>query len=73
MYTYATTAAPLSHLDSLFCPVCPVPPCRCLIRTIKGEEVNRSDYEDYIGAYGQLGRFPAEMYTPKRIHSSLGY
>lgn len=44
-----------------------------LIRTIKEEEVDLSDYEDYADALRQLGRFLDEVYTHKRIHSSLGY
>lgn len=44
-----------------------------LIRTIKEEEVDLSDYLDYRDAYRQLGRFLDEVYMRKRIHSSLGY
>ena len=44
-----------------------------LIRTIKEEEVDLSDYQDYTDALQQLGRFLDEVYTHKRIHSSLGY
>ena len=44
-----------------------------LIRTIKEEEVDLSDYEDYYDAVSQLGRFLNEVYMHKRIHSSLGY
>ena len=44
-----------------------------LIRTIKEEEVDLSDYRDYTEALQQLGRFLDEVYTHKRIHSSLGY
>lgn len=44
-----------------------------LIRTIKEEEVDLSDYHDYQDAYRQLGRFLDEVYMRKRIHSSLGY
>lgn len=44
-----------------------------LIRTIKEEEVDLSDYHDYQDAYRQLGRFLDEVYERKRIHSSLGY
>ena len=44
-----------------------------LIRTIKEEEVDLSDYRDYTDALQQLGRFLDEVYTHKRIHSSLGY
>ena len=44
-----------------------------LIRTIKEEEVDLSDYQDYSDAYRQLGRFIDDVYNRKRIHSSLGY
>ena len=44
-----------------------------LIRTIKEEEVDLSDYRDYHDAYRQMGRFLDEVYMRKRIHSSLGY
>jgi len=44
-----------------------------LIRTIKEEEVDLSEYLDYHDAYRQLGRFLDDMYMHKRIHSSLGY
>jgi transposase InsO family protein len=44
-----------------------------LIRTIKEEEVDLSDYIDYAHAYHQMGRFLEDVYMHKRIHSSLGY
>jgi putative transposase len=44
-----------------------------LIRTIKEEEVDLSEYADYNDAVFQLGRFLNDVYTHKRIHSSLGY
>jgi transposase InsO family protein len=44
-----------------------------LIRTIQEEEVDLSDYRDYHDAYQQIGRFLDDVYTHKRIHSSLGY
>ena len=44
-----------------------------LIRTIKEEEVDLSDYVDFADAYHQLGRFLDDVYMRKRIHSSLGY
>jgi putative transposase len=44
-----------------------------LIRTIKEEEVDLSDYLDYADAYHQMGRFLEDVYMRKRIHSSLGY
>jgi putative transposase len=44
-----------------------------LMRTIKEEEVELSDYQDYADAMRQIGRFLDEVYMRKRIHSSLGY
>jgi len=44
-----------------------------LIRTIKEEEVDLSEYLDYHDAYHQIGRFLDDVYMRKRIHSSLGY
>jgi len=44
-----------------------------LIRTIKEEEVDLSEYLDYNDAHRQLGRFLDDVYMHKRIHSSLGY
>ena len=44
-----------------------------LMRTIKEEEVNLTEYRGYHDAYDHLGRFLDEVYMHKRIHSSLGY
>ncbi len=44
-----------------------------LIRTIKEEEVDLSEYRDYDDAYRQIERFLDDVYMHKRIHSSLGY
>ncbi len=44
-----------------------------LVRTIKEEEVDLSEYQDFEDAYGQIGHFLDEVYVRKRIHSSLGY
>jgi transposase InsO family protein len=44
-----------------------------LIRTIKEEEIDLSDYHDFWDAYAQIGNFIEEVYMHKRIHSSLGY
>ena len=44
-----------------------------LLRTIKEEEVDLSEYADYADALQQLGRFLDDVYRNKRIHSALGY
>jgi len=44
-----------------------------LIRTIKEEEVELSEYRDFAEAYTQIGYFLEEVYQKKRIHSALGY
>lgn len=44
-----------------------------LMRTIKEEEVDLSDYRDFHDARVHIGRFLDDVYTHKRIHSALGY
>jgi putative transposase len=44
-----------------------------LLRTIKEEEVDLTEYEDFGDAMRGLGRFLDDVYNRKRIHSSLGY
>lgn len=44
-----------------------------LMRTIKEEEVDLSEYNDLADAYQQIGRFLEDVYNTKRIHSALGY
>lgn len=44
-----------------------------LMRTIKEEEVDLSEYTDFHDAYQRIGRFLDDVYTRKRIHSALGY
>jgi transposase InsO family protein len=44
-----------------------------LMRTIKEEEVDLSEYRDYAEALRQIGQFLEAVYNRKRIHSSLGY
>ena len=43
-----------------------------LMRTIREEEIDLSEYRDFADAYGQWGRFLDDVYNRKRIHSSLG-
>jgi putative transposase len=44
-----------------------------LMRTIKEEEVDLSEYRDFADAHNQIGHFIEDVYNRKRIHSSLGY
>ncbi len=43
-----------------------------LMRTIKEEEVNLSEYRDYNDARCRIGMFLNDVYQHKRIHSALG-
>jgi putative transposase len=44
-----------------------------LMRTIKEEEVNLTEYEDFADAQRQIACFLEDVYNVKRIHSALGY
>ena len=44
-----------------------------LMRTIKVEEVDLSEYRNFAEAREQIGEFLDEVYSKKRIHSSIGY
>ena len=44
-----------------------------LMRTIKEEEVDLSEYLDFKDALDQIGHFIDDVYMTKRIHSSLRY
>lgn len=51
------------------------------MRTIKEEEVELAEYRNFVGiacakheeAYREIGEFLEDVYSKKRIHSSLGY
>lgn len=47
--------------------------CERLIRTIKEEEVELSEYSSFSQAYQDIQIFIEDVYMKKRIHSSLGY
>jgi len=44
-----------------------------LMRTIKEEQVDLTEYLDFDDAYGQIRTFVEAVYNRKRIHSALGY
>jgi len=44
-----------------------------VIRTIREEEIDLSDYHDFAEARAQIGHFIEDVYQRKRIHSALGY
>ena len=44
-----------------------------VIRTIKEEEVDLSEYLNFNDAAQQIGQFIEDVYNNKRIHSALGY
>ena len=44
-----------------------------VIRTIKEDEIDLSDYADFDDALAQIGDFIDDVYRHKRIHSALGY
>lgn len=44
-----------------------------VMRTIKEEEVDLSEYHDFADAHRQITRFLDDVYNVKRIHSALGY
>ncbi len=44
-----------------------------LMRTIKEEEVDLSEYRNFTEAYQQIEHFLEDVYMKKRIHSSLSY
>lgn len=44
-----------------------------LMRTVKEEEVDLSEYRNFTEAYEQIEQFLEDVYMKRRIHSSLGY
>lgn len=44
-----------------------------LMRTIKEEEIDLSEYADFHDAYQRIRLFLEDVYTRKRIHSALDY
>jgi transposase InsO family protein len=47
--------------------------CESFMKTLKYEEVYRSEYRDLADAYAQIGEFLERVYNRERLHSALGY
>ena len=47
--------------------------CESFIKTLKYEEVYRSEYRDLAEAHAGIGAFLEKVYNQKRLHSALGY
>jgi transposase InsO family protein len=47
--------------------------CESFMKTLKYEEVYRSEYRDLADAYAQIGEFLDRVYNQQRLHSALGY
>ena len=47
--------------------------CESFMKTLKYEEVYRSEYRDLAEARSSIGKFLERIYNRKRLHSALGY
>lgn len=47
--------------------------CESFIKSLKYEEVLRSDYRDLVEARRSIARFLQQVYNETRLHSALGY
>ncbi len=47
--------------------------CESFMKTLKYEEVYRTEYRDLADAYSQIGEFLERVYNQQRLHSALGY
>jgi putative transposase len=47
--------------------------CESFMKTLKYEEVYRSEYRDLAEARASIGLFLEKVYNQKRLHSALGY
>jgi transposase InsO family protein len=47
--------------------------CESFIKTLKYEEVYRTEYRDLADAQASISVFLEKVYNPKRLHSALGY
>ena len=47
--------------------------CESFMKTLKYEQVYRTEYWDLADAHAQIGAFLEKVYNRKRLHSALGY
>src|SRR5213076_2967523 len=47
--------------------------CESFMKTLKYEEVYRTEYRDFREAHASIGEFLERVYNQKRLHSALGY
>jgi putative transposase len=47
--------------------------CESFMKTLKYEEVYRTEYRDLAEAYAGIGEFIERVYNHRRLHSALGY
>jgi transposase InsO family protein len=47
--------------------------CESFMKTLKYEEVYRTEYRDLAEAYASIGEFIERVYNQQRLHSALGY
>jgi len=47
--------------------------CESFMKTLKYEEVYRTEYRDLADAYASIGEFIERVYNQQRLHSALGY
>jgi putative transposase len=56
-----------------FCPANQLPQAESFIKTLKYEEVYRTDYRNLEEARASIGEFLEKIYNQERLHSALGY
>ena len=47
--------------------------CESLMKTLKYEEVYRTEYRNLADAHARIGEFLEKVYNEKRLHSALDY